>query len=133
MLSIQVLGSGLQQCPGKVWDLICAALRHQHVPGQQPRPWTSTCPLIATDPCSFMQGHRTRCGPQWHHRPGYPQLLIPGCSPLPLSLQFCFSSLCPHLSLSLSLPFLLNLLASLSGTLGLCVSGVISGVVPGVL
>lgn len=49
------------------------------------------------------------------------------------TFEFCLSSLYPHPSVSLSLPFLLHLLAPLSGTLGLCVSGVISGMVPGVL
>jgi hypothetical protein len=49
-------------------------------------------------------------------------------SSLPISLQFCLSSLCPHPSVSHSLPFLHHLLTPLSGTRGLGVSGVISGV-----
>ena len=46
---------------------------------------------------------------------------IRSCSSLPLSLQFCLSSLCPYLSVSHSLPFLCHLLAPLRcvwGSLG---------------
>ena len=42
-----------------------------------------------------------------------------GCSSPLSQLQFCLSSLCPHPSVSLSLPFLHHLLAPLSGACGL--------------
>ena len=69
------------------------------------------------------QGHRSHHSLGWHQRP-----LLQGCSSIPLSLQFCLSSLCTHLSASLSLPSFPHLLAHLSSTQGLWMSGVVSGV-----
>lgn len=82
----------------------------------------------------LLQGQGPSCSPWWYHRPGLyhgpkwnHQILISGCSILPLNLQFCLSSLCLHLSVSL--PFLHHLLASPTGAQVLWVSGVISGMI----
>ena len=60
-------------------------------------------------------------------------LLTSDCSSLPSSFQFCLSSLCPHPSVSLSLPFLHHLLVPLSGVQGLSESGVVLDMVSGLL
>ena len=77
---------------------------------------TDPCCSRVTDPdmvsgCS--RGQDPTVVPKW--------LLVSRCSSLPLSLQFCLSSLCPYLSVSHSLPFLCHLFAPLRcvwGSLG---------------
>jgi hypothetical protein len=69
-------------------------------PEHQPRPGMYAWLLVVTEPC---YGSRWQQGSGPHH----------GCSSLPSSLQFCLSSLCPHLSVSLSLPFSTTYLPSL--------------------
>ena len=52
------------------------------------------------------------------------------CASLPLSLQFCLSSLCPPTSFCFSLPSFYHLFAPLSGSRGLCVWGHPRGAMP---
>lgn len=89
-------------------------------PGSSPdQKWPPNRPLL-------LQDHKPKHDPQWQHRPGphhgprwHLQLLTSACSSLSLSLQFCLFSLCPHPSVSRSLPLPHYLLAPLSGIPGL--------------
>jgi hypothetical protein len=119
-LAFLSLGTALPQCPGEGWGRFCTALRHEHISRWQFRLWVSAWPLVVTYHQSrglLLQGHGTGHGSQWQQRPGphhglrwHHWLLTSSPSSLPSSLHFCLSSLCPHPSVSLSLPFLHHLL-----------------------
>lgn len=79
----------------------------------------------------MLQGHRFSHGGNMHQNltislggiTGYSHQAV-----ITSSIQFCLSSLFPHLSASLYFPFLYHMFVHLSWARGFCVSGVFSGV-----
>lgn len=45
-----LMALGTPRMTGEGWGQFCTALRHQHVPRQQPKPGMSVWPLVKTDP-----------------------------------------------------------------------------------
>ena len=79
----------------------------------------------------MLQGHRFSHGGNMHQNLTISLGCITGYSHqavITSSIQFCLSSLFPHLSASLYFPFLYHMFVHLSWARGFCVSGVFSGV-----
>lgn len=107
-------GPHLPQGLGEGWDQFRAQSSDISMPGGG-RPGMSAWPSVVRN--SFAAELQTQMWRQWQHRqcptmvPWHHWLLTSGCPSLPQSLQFCPSSLCSHISVSLSSPSLHHLLA----------------------